>query len=43
MKFSILAVKDGEEKKFFYDNMENILSDESGFVYENPDYKENRI
>lgn len=42
MKFSILAVKDGEEKKFFYDNMENILSDESGFVYENPDYKENR-
>lgn len=40
MKFNILAVRDGEKKKFLYDNMENILSDDSGFVYENPEYKD---
>lgn len=34
MKFSILAIKDGKEKKFFYDNMENILSDDTGLIYE---------
>lgn len=39
MKFKILAVKQetGDQKVFFYDNIENILSTEDGFVYNNPD------
>lgn len=35
MKFSILSVREGKEKTFFYDNTENVLSDEDGFIYEN--------
>jgi uncharacterized protein len=38
MKFKVLAVKQetGDQKVFYYDNIENILSEEDGFVYDNP-------
>lgn len=37
MIFEILAERDGDRKKFFYDNMKNILSTEDGYVYEYED------
>ena len=35
MKFKIVAVKDGVDQVFYYDNMENILSNQDGLIFEN--------
>lgn len=42
MIFEIFAEKNENDKKvFYYDNMKNILSDDTGFVYEYPNPKTN--
>lgn len=40
MLFEIIAERKQDDiKKFYYDNIKNILSDETGFVYEYPEFK----